>query len=77
MEKFVKDINNEEIRNCPLRGHLVDSFDCLKTSQAIRGFESKDYQEKLFKEFPNCKEICEKCEYNSLNNDGFVVTINI
>ena len=77
MEKFIKDINNEDIRNCPLRNHLIDTFDCLKTVQAIKGFENKDYMESLFKEFPNCKEICENCEYSLDNNNGYVITINV
>ena len=77
MEKLNKKINNEEIHNCPLRAQVIDNFDCLKTVQATKGFEDKDFKERLFKEYPDCKKICENCEYNNMDKNGFTIIINI
>ena len=53
-----------EEHNCPLRNKIIEDGDCFETVMAILGMNSKKYKEELLKEYPNCKEVCEKCSYN-------------
>ena len=53
-----------EEHNCPLRNKIIEDSDCFETVMAILGMNAKEYSDKLFKEYPNCKEICQNCEYN-------------
>ncbi|MBR3720873.1 MAG: hypothetical protein IKN09_03960 [Clostridia bacterium] len=53
-----------EEHNCPLRKRIINDSECFETVMAILGMNAKVYIEKLFKEYPNCEDICKNCEFN-------------
>lgn len=55
---------NPQKHICILRNKIIEDGLCFETVMAIQGMHSKKYSEKVIKEFPNAKKICNECKYN-------------
>lgn len=54
----------EEIHYCPLRDKNIEDGDCFETVMAILGMNAKSYNKKIREQYPNCEEVCSKCQFN-------------
>ena len=56
--------NNKDKHECPLRNKVIKDGECFETVMAILQMHSVELRKKLYKLYPNCEEICKKCQYN-------------
>lgn len=56
--------HDDEIHYCPLREQNIDDGDCFETVMAILGLYSKEVKKRLQEQYPNCEDVCSKCQYN-------------
>lgn len=59
-----KKTNNLDIHYCPLREYEIEDGECFETVMGVLNENTKSYNEKIRRLFPNCEKICSECKYN-------------